>query len=79
MDLFQKLGFIVHVVKSVLEPSLTLIFWGFILDSEHLVLRPKQARIQAVLKEFHALKKCFKTVKELTRVIGIIVALFPGV
>lgn len=78
-DLFRNLGFIVHPEKSVLEPSFTLPYLGFILNSENMTIRPKHERAQSAIKEINAFRKSCKTARELARVIGILVSLFPGV
>ena len=80
LRLFQNLGFKVHPEKSVLEPSHTLTFLGFVLDSQSMTLRPKKERIEKTMKQIQTLKvKPQITVRELAQVIGLLVSLFPGI
>lgn len=79
-NFFQKLGFIIHPEKSVLEPSTKLSFLGFVLDSQHMTVRPKPKRIESALNEIQKFKgKHKKTIRDLAHIIGILVSLFPGV
>ena len=47
-DLFSKLGFILHPVKSVLKPVQVLIFLGFVLDSVNMTVSLTQEKIQGI-------------------------------
>ena len=81
VNLFTSLGFLVHPEKSVLVPTQKLKFWGFILDSEHMIvsLTPKRARATCIKEAPKGLlAKPNSTIRELAEVIGKLVAAFQG-
>jgi hypothetical protein len=79
INLFSQLGFIVHPEKSVMAPSQKLNFLGFIVNSNDMTVYLPVERANS-LKE--AAKKLLlkqqPTIRELAKVIGKIVAVFPG-
>ena len=78
--LFNKLGFIIHPDKSVLQPVQRLVFLGFILDSLLMIvcLTPEKAtKVKDVC--FKLISTTFPSLQELAKVIDIIVSSFTGV
>ena len=75
VDLFTLLGFTIHPVKSVLEPTQTIQFLGFVIDSVAMTVKlppSKSANQNLVLN-------CSPTIREVAQVIGLIVSSFPAV
>ena len=78
--LFQELGFIIHLVKSVLRPVQILVFLGFVLNFVCItVCLPTE-------KVFRIKERCSRLaysatmyIQELAEVIGLLVSSFPGV
>ena len=69
------LGFTIHPVKSVLEPTQTIQFLGFVIDSVAMTVKlppSKSANQNLVLN-------CNPTIREVAQVIGLIVSSFPAV
>ncbi|KAJ8021950.1 hypothetical protein HOLleu_39297 [Holothuria leucospilota] len=79
-DFFRNLGFIVHKHKSVLEPSQTLKFLGFVLDSKSMMVYPTDEKIQNLVQVIEKLEsKSSITIRELAQIIGLLVSMFPAV
>ena len=78
--LFQKVGFIIHPEKSVLQPVQRLVFIGFIVDSLLMIIRliPEKAT-KAKDMCLQLFSSTFPSLQELAEVIGLIVSSFPGV
>ena len=79
-ELFEKLGFLINTDKSVFTPSHRLTMLGFVLDSQAMTVQPTQDKIVKILamcREKRAQQLC--TLKDLPKLIGSLVALFPGV
>ena len=80
LKLFIKLGFIIHPTKSVFLPSKEIKMLGFILNSitmtVHLIPEKKES-IKSFCTEL--LEKQISTIREIAKVIGKLVASFPGV
>ena len=75
VNLFTLLGFTIHPVKSVLEPTQTIQFLGFVIDSVAMTVKlppSKSANQNLVLN-------CNPTIREVAQVIGLIVSSFPAV
>lgn len=76
----DSLGFVIHPEKSVFIPTQKLVFLGFILDSVlmHVCLTPDKA---LNLKQAAAdlLLSTNPTIREVARVLGLMVSSFPGV
>lgn len=80
LALFQKLGFVVHPEKSVLEPSQKIKYLGFVIDSQHMTVTPTLERKQKILERCSRLmEEGFSTIRELAQLIGQVVASFQGV
>ena len=78
--LFDELGFTVHPSKSVFEPANSIVFLGFVLDSikmEVSVSDEKAKDIQNKIQVF--LKQTVITIRDFAKIIGMLVALNPGV
>ena len=80
VTLFQKLGFIIHPVKSVFHPTQELEFLGFIVNSVTMTIRitPEKAlNIQSQCTKF--LHKSIVKIRDLAHIIGLLVSSLPGV
>ena len=78
--LFSRLGFYIHPTKSVLTPSHTLTFLGFILNSLEITVSPTQEKIQKTTGACSDLLNMVNpSIFEVAKVIGILVSNFPGV
>ena len=80
VNMFLKLGFVIHPTKSVLVPSHELEFLGFLLNSTSMTIRlppGKAANVQQACENL--LNRDNSTIREVARVIGLIVSSFPGV
>ena len=76
----RKLGFTVHVDKSIFEPSQRITFLGFILDSSQMTITlslEKQESIKKLCLEIISSPEI--TIRKLACVIGKIVSSFPAV
>ena len=80
LKLFIKLGFIIHPTKSIFVPSKEIKMLGFILNSITMTVRltpEKKESIKSYCIEL--LEKQIFTIREIAKVIGKLVASFPGV
>ena len=80
VNLFTLLGFTIHPVKSVLEPTQTIQFLGFVIDSVAMTVKLppiKTAKIKSACQKL--VLNCNPTIRELAQVIGLIVSSFPAV
>ena len=78
--LFRELGFVIHPDKSVLTPSQTIVFLGFVISSKHMTLSltdDKKNKIKTLL--LNCLHSQQVSIRELARILGNIVASFPAV
>ena len=76
----EQLGFCIHKEKSMFEPSRSLTFLGFVLNSDTMTVTlttEKAATIKSLCTEM--LHKEFITIQKLAVLIGKLVASFPGV
>ena len=79
VTLFKKLGFHLHPLKSVIEPTQRLTFLGFILDSSHMTVSPTTQKVGKTLAVCKKLKgKQNPLISEVAEVVGVIVSNFPG-
>lgn len=77
--LFNKLGFHLHPLKSVVIPTKRLTFLGFNLDSGSMTVSPTEQKVLKTLKSCKKLKaKQNPLISEVAEVIGILVSNFPG-
>ena len=79
LELFEKLGFVVHPEKSVLKPIQSITYLGFVLHSKTMTVTLTPERKEMI---FHTAswfcEKDSSTVRELAQFIGMVVAGFSG-
>ena len=78
--LSEKAGFLLHDQKSVLKPTQKIVYLGFWLNSTNMTItltREKAQKIKAACQNLLQSKKT--TIKNLSRVVGLLVASIPGV
>ena len=78
-ELFLKLGFVVHPVKSQLVPSQTITFLGFVIDSVSMTISLTEKRrhiLRDLLLTLARLKN--PTIRFLAKVIGHIISVMPA-
>ena len=82
VDLFIKLGFFVHPIKSMFNPTTRIIFLGFIIDSCLMTVTLTDEKKQKLQKLVDTMlsknARYLFTIREVARVIGIIVSSLPG-
>ncbi|XP_015753301.1 PREDICTED: uncharacterized protein LOC107333058 [Acropora digitifera] len=76
VDLFTKLGFIVHPEKSILKPTQEIEFLGFIISSLTMTVRLSASKSTKVQK---ACQDLYITVRDVAHVIGLLVSSLPAV
>lgn len=76
---FESLGFIVHPIEWVLSPTQTIDYLGFTIDSVLMTFRPTEAKVASVVRELENFRK-YRThqIREVARIVGLLVALLPG-
>ena len=80
MKLFDKLRFVIHRYKSVIEPRQRNIFLGFILDSVSMRITLTADRISTIRQTcWELLAKQNPVIRDVARVIGSLVSSFPDV
>ena len=80
IKLLRELGFVIHSDKSVLTPSQTIAFLGFVISSKHMTLSltdDKKNKIKPLL--LICLHSQQVSIRELARILGNIAASFPAV
>ena len=80
VQLLQSLGFIIHPTKSTLMPSQSITFLGFIRNSVDMTVKlcdEKALHIKSLVQKL--LHSPSTTIREVAKVIGTLVASFPGV
>ena len=79
VELLTFLGFTVHKKKSVLTPTTKLKYLGFILNSEEMTVSISPEKAVKIKENCqHLIEKQKFSIRDLARVIGQIVACFPG-
>ena len=79
LNLFQELGFVINFKKSVLLPQQELEFLGFLINSKAMTVELTKKKKTALLKLINQLLTIKKpTIRFLAKVLGTIVASFPG-
>ena len=77
---FLKLGFVIHLTKSVLIPKQELEFLGFLLNSNSMTIRlPRRKAINVRQACENLLNQSNPTIREVAQVIGLLVSSLPGV
>lgn len=80
VKLVTDLGFIVHEDKSVFVPSKKLQFLSFFIDTEKMIVTLTQEKKDRLVEECQKLiSKKQATIREVARVLGLIVSSFSGV
>ena len=80
VDLFNKLGFVVHPEKSVLKPTQEIEFLGFIINSLTMSVRlsaSKSTKVQTACQNLLDSKHI--TIRDMAHVIGLLVSSLPAV
>ena len=80
VNLFTLLGFTIHLVKSVLEPTQTIQFLGFVIDSVAITVKllpSKAAKVKSACQNL--VLNCNPIIREVAQVTGLIVSSFPAV
>ena len=79
VNMFLKLGFVIHPTKSVLIPTQELKFLGFLLNSISMSIRLPPRKVTYVRQAYEDLLHQHNlTIREVARVIGLIVPSFQG-
>ena len=78
--LFDKLGFIIHPVKSVFKPSREIKLLGFVINSLDMTIKLTKEKATTLRDDCLTLS-CTKypTIRKVAQVIGKIISSFPGV
>ena len=79
-ELLDNLGFTIHQVKSVFDPTQCIEFWGFHLDSRSVLVSlnvDKAKKIRFTCKKFLAQQNC--SIRQLAEIIRHMVAAQPSV
>ncbi len=80
IQLFHKLGFVIHPKKSVLLPTQSIKFLGFNLDSRSMKICLTADRKQSIKNDCHMLLGTrHPEIRDVARVLGKITSSFPGV
>ena len=80
VNLLRSLGFIIHPNKSALIPTQKAQFLGFIIDSLNMTVSLTSHKKQFITENCtKLLDTSLPTIRQVARVIGILVAAFPGV
>ena len=80
VKLLDKLGFTISISKSVLIPSKSIVFLGFILCSETMTIRLTKEKCDNILELCSRILKCRRiTIQQFSQIIGKLVAASPGV
>ena len=80
VELLRNLGFTIDANKSVLTPTQSIEFLGFIIDSRTMTVtlsEEKRNRILLKIRAFLAAQR--KTIRELSSVIGSLISTFPAI
>lgn len=78
-NLFSKLGFILHPVKSVLKPVQLLIFLRFVLDSVNKTVSLTGEKIQRIRESCKKMMDLVELpIQKLASFIGLLASSFPG-
>ena len=79
-NMLEKLGFTINKEKSVFTPSKQITYLGFVIDSENMTVTLAAEKIETIAQECKLLKaKEIDKIRNVAKVIGMIVATFPGV
>lgn len=80
VELLMKLGFCVNVEKSVLMPTKSIEYLGNVIDSEKMIVTlPVRRKERILLGCRQLISKTHDRIREVARVIGLLVAAIPAV
>ena len=80
LDVLTSLGFTIHPIKSVLQPTQEIKYLGFIVNSKSMTIKLTEEKCAEVISLCkNLISKDHATIKIVSSVIGKIVATFPGV
>lgn len=80
ISMYSKLGFYIHPEKSKLHPAQEITYLGFILNSVSMTVKLTNAKASQIQLECNSTLKLRKiTVREVARLLGLIISSFPGV
>ena len=78
-DLLEQLGFVVHRDKSILKPTRKLVFLGFDLDSEQMLVSLTSDKVQKFkTAALELLQKETYSIREVAGLIGLMIAYSPA-
>ena len=79
-ELFSSLGFTVHMVKSVLEPTQIIRFLGFIINSSLMIVTLPSAKVENIKNLCQKLvKKEQAKIIEIASILGLLISTFSAV
>ena len=80
MSLLENLGFLLNSKKCITEPSQTMEFLGFTINSTEMTLSLPEAKVSKIRKECrHALNQHSSTGRKLAHLIGLLSACIPAI
>lgn len=80
LEMMEKLGFVINYDKSVLTPSTSITYLGFCIDSNLMRVTLNEEKVAMITQECQKLlAKNKETIRNVSRIIGLIVASFPAV
>ena len=80
LDIFQKLGFVIHPTKSILTPVRQITYLGFVINSEDMTVTPTDEKKNKIKElAIKLLDQGSSSIRILAKFIGMVVASFPGV
>lgn len=80
VSIFDHLGFTVHPDKSVLKPTQSITFVGFVLDSRSMTICLTEEKANRIVSDCEKLlHKCEVSIRDFAQIIGKFVASEPGV
>ena len=78
--LLQNLGFTIHSKKSILTPTRTIEFLGFVIDSRTMTVTLSDNKKAKFLTKLHAFKLCpRRKIRNLVSIIGSMISTFPAI
>ena len=79
INLFQKLGFLIHLDKSKFIPAKIVEYFGFIIDSEKMITFLSDQKKQKFYEKCCIIPtKPTLTIREFANFIGTLISSFPG-
>ena len=79
-QLLSELGFIIHPVKSILDPTHELKYLGFVINSSNMSISLPEDKVLDIIYHCTELEsQAMPTIRQVARVIGKLVSIFPAV